>query len=122
MGARRMPAAEVDVSLDLVRRLLEDQHADLVPLPLEVLANGWDNLVCRLGEDLLVRLPRRALAADLVRHEQRWLPVLAPRLPLPVPAPVRVGRAGAGLPVVVVGRALPGGPGGRGLRAVRPGR
>src|SRR5262249_3173865 len=25
-------------------------------------------------------------------HEQRWLPLLQPRLPLPVPAPVRIGR------------------------------
>lgn len=98
MGPQRMPAAEVSVTVDLVRRLLEAQHPDLARLPLEVLANGWDNLVCRLGKDLLVRLPRRALAADLVRHEQRWLPVLAPRLPLPVPAPVRVGAPALGYP------------------------
>jgi aminoglycoside phosphotransferase (APT) family kinase protein len=87
-----MPAAEVPVSVDLVRRLLDEQHPDLAGLPVEVLANGWDNLVCRLGKDFLVRLPRRAMAAELVAHEQRWLPELAGRLPLPVPAPVRVGR------------------------------
>jgi aminoglycoside phosphotransferase (APT) family kinase protein len=86
-----MPAAEVDVSVGLVRRLLAEQHPDLAGLPVEVLAGGWDNLVCRLGADLLVRLPRRALAAELVAHEQRWLPELAVRLPLPVPAPVRFG-------------------------------
>jgi len=94
----RMPAAEVDVSVELVRRLLAGQHPDLAGLELAVLANGWDNLVCAVGADYLVRLPRRALAAELVAHEQRWLPVLAPTLPLPIPAPVRVGHPAEGFP------------------------
>jgi aminoglycoside phosphotransferase (APT) family kinase protein len=93
-----MPAAEVEVSLELVSRLLAAQHPDLAPLPLEVMANGWDNLICRLGRELAVRLPRRALAAALIVHEQRWLPVLAERLPLPVPVPVRTGRPAPGYP------------------------
>src|SRR5215467_6070810 len=94
----RMPAAEVDVSVELVQQLLDEQHADLAGLPVRVLANGWDNLVCTVGADLLARLPRRALAAELVAHEQRWLPVLAPGLPLPIPAPVRVGRPAGRFP------------------------
>jgi len=52
----------------------------------------------RLGDDLAVRLPRRAAAAALIEHEQRWLPELAPRLPLAVPAPFRAGRPGRGYP------------------------
>ncbi|MBL1065240.1 aminoglycoside phosphotransferase family protein [Streptomyces sp. 7-21] len=93
-----MPAAEVSVSAGVVRELLAAQHPDLASAPVEVMTNGWDNLVCRLGEELLVRLPRRALAARLVRNEQQWLPILAPRLPLPVPAPVRTGKPGSGYP------------------------
>ncbi|CAG7645338.1 Predicted kinase, aminoglycoside phosphotransferase (APT) family [Actinacidiphila bryophytorum] len=93
-----MPAAEFPVSAELVRNLLGEQHPDLADLPIEVLANGWDNLVCRLGGELLVRLPRRAVAAELLAHEQRWLPELAGRLPLPVPAPVRIGRPTAQYP------------------------
>jgi aminoglycoside phosphotransferase (APT) family kinase protein len=93
-----MPTAEVHICVDLVRRLLAAQQPDLADLPVEVLANGWDNLSFRLGDGLVIRLPRRALAAGLVLHEQRWLPVLAPRLPLPVPAPVRVGLASADYP------------------------
>jgi aminoglycoside phosphotransferase (APT) family kinase protein len=93
-----MPVAEVDVSQDLVRRLLATQHPDLAGLPLTLMANGWDNVMYRLGADLIIRLPRRAAAAELVEHEQRWLPMLAPRLPLPVPAPVRVGRPADGYP------------------------
>lgn len=93
MGSR--PAAEVDVTTDLVRRLLAEQHPDLAapsPLPLTVVAAGWDNVLLRLGDRLAVRVPRRASAAALLEHEQRWLPLLSPRLGVAVPTPVRVGR------------------------------
>ncbi|HEY8721232.1 aminoglycoside phosphotransferase family protein [Pengzhenrongella sp.] len=85
------PSAEVDVTPALVRRLLAEQHPDLADLPLRTVAAGWDNAILRLGEHLAVRVPRRAAAAELVRHEQEWLPVLAPVLGVAVPAPVRVG-------------------------------
>ena len=93
-----MPAAEVEVTEALVRELLAVQHPDLAGLELRELANGWDNVIFRLGDDLTVRLPRREMAAALVGHEQRWLPELAERLPLPIPAPVRVGSPGLGYP------------------------
>ena len=94
------PAAEVDVDVPLVRSLLRDQHPDLSGLSLEVVANGWDNVVLRLGDDLAVRVPRRQLAARLVEHEQRWLPDIAARVGsvVPVPAPVRTGRPALGYP------------------------
>lgn len=86
------PPAEVDVTVDLVRRLLRAQHPDLADLPLRVVANGWDNVTLRLGDDLAVRVPRREMAAQLVRNEQRWLPALAPRLGVDIPVPVRIGH------------------------------
>ncbi|MGV8965823.1 MAG: aminoglycoside phosphotransferase family protein [Cellulomonas sp.] len=85
------PAAEVDVTPDLVRRLLTEQHPDLAGLSLSVGPHGWDNSILRLGDDLAVRVPRREAAAGLVGHEQRWLPILEPRLGVGVPAPVRIG-------------------------------
>src|ERR1700722_5070144 len=93
-----MPAAEVEVPADLVGRLLAGQHPDLAGLPVEPLANGWDNTLFRLGDALVARLPRRALGASILVNEQRWLPSLAPRLPLPVPLPVRTGVPGEGYP------------------------
>jgi aminoglycoside phosphotransferase (APT) family kinase protein len=98
VAVNRMPAAEVEVSADLVRRLLADQHPDLARLPVEFLANGWDNELYRIGDGLVVRLPRRALGAQIIKNEQRWLPGLAPRLPLPIPYPVRTGVPGCGYP------------------------
>ena len=98
MPADPMPAAEVAIDEPLVRTLLADQHPDLAGLPLTDPVFGWDNVMFRLGNGLMVRLPRRAQSAVLVEHEQRWLPRLAASLPLPVPAPVRVGRAALGYP------------------------
>jgi aminoglycoside phosphotransferase (APT) family kinase protein len=92
------PPAETAIDEDLVRRLLLAQHPDLAELPLRLAATGWDNATYRLGDDLAVRLPRIAAAAPLLGNEQRWLPVLAPQLPIPVPVPVRPGRPGEGYP------------------------
>ncbi len=92
------PRAEVSVDEALVATLLAGQHPDLARIPLALLDEGWDNVMFRLGDDLVVRLPRRAAAVALLDREQDWLPVFADRLPLPVPAPVRRGRPGAGYP------------------------
>ena len=94
----RKPSAEADVDKALVQALLREQHPDLADLRLVEVAEGWDNKLFRLGEDLTVRLPRRAVAAPLVEHEQRWLPELARGLPLPIPVPLRIGRPGCGYP------------------------
>jgi aminoglycoside phosphotransferase (APT) family kinase protein len=92
------PPAEAPIHIPLVRALLEEQHPELAGLPLTDAGEGWDNRTFRLGEELAVRLPRRAASASLVGHEQRWLPILAPHLTLPVPNPIRIGRPGCGFP------------------------
>jgi aminoglycoside phosphotransferase (APT) family kinase protein len=92
------PAAEIDIDAALVRSLLAEQHPDLADRSLRLVANGWDNAILRLGDDLVVRLPRRAAAAQLIEHEQRWLPGIAERVRTPVPMPVRIGVAGKGFP------------------------
>ena len=93
-----MPAAEVASDSALVADLLADQHPDLARLPLRAVDEGWDNAIFCVDDHLAVRLPRRAAAATLIAHEQRWLPRLEDRLTLPVPAPLRVGRPGRGYP------------------------
>jgi aminoglycoside phosphotransferase (APT) family kinase protein len=60
-----MPAVEVSIPVGLVRRLLAAQQPDVAHLPIEVMANGWDNLLCRLGGELVVRMPRRGWALAL---------------------------------------------------------
>jgi aminoglycoside phosphotransferase (APT) family kinase protein len=105
------PAAEVDVDAALVRALLHEQHPDLASLPVERVANGWDNAIFRIGDELGARLPRRALAVPLLLNERRWLPVVAAGLPLPIPVPTRAGEPGAGYPWPwAIGPWLPGAP------------
>jgi aminoglycoside phosphotransferase (APT) family kinase protein len=92
------PPREVEVTVDLARALLADQHPDLAHLPIVHLEDGWDNVVLRLGDRLALRMPRRAAGAALIVIEQTWLPALAASLPLPVPAAVRTGGPGHGYP------------------------
>jgi aminoglycoside phosphotransferase (APT) family kinase protein len=86
-----VPAADVPVDVPLPRRLGRAQYPALADLPVTPAGVGLDNATFRLGDELALRLPRRRAAAALVAHEQRWLPLLGPRLPLRVPVPVGVG-------------------------------
>ena len=87
------PAAEVEIDERQVRELLAAQHPDLADLRIVPIASGWDNHLLRLGDKLALRFPRRKVAAQLMLNEQRWLPQLEKRLPLAIPAPVRIGVA-----------------------------
>lgn len=92
------PAAEVRIDAALVLSLIRDQYPQYANLSLRPIGSGWDNVMMRLGSDMLVRLPRRSVAVPLIEHEQRWLPQLAPRLPIAIPVPIHVGRPSARFP------------------------
>jgi aminoglycoside phosphotransferase (APT) family kinase protein len=98
VAVQNMPAAEIEITVDLVHALVAEQHPDLADLELSLVANGWDNAIFRLGSTLAVRVPRRRAGADLVEHEHRWLPGMAERLPIPIAAPVRMGRPSSTYP------------------------
>jgi aminoglycoside phosphotransferase (APT) family kinase protein len=87
-----MTDAEIVITADLVRSLLREQHPDLAGEPIREVAGGWGNQMWRLGDELAVRVQRMDPTPELQLKERRWLPVLAPRLPLPVPLPVRCGE------------------------------
>ncbi|WP_030546772.1 aminoglycoside phosphotransferase family protein [Streptomyces albus] len=94
-----MTYAKIEITADLVRDLLREQHPDLADRPVRLGARGWDNQLWRLGSDLAVRLPWATREADeLLRKEYAWLPALAPRLPLPVPVPQRLGEPSGRFP------------------------
>ncbi|MFF8638697.1 aminoglycoside phosphotransferase family protein [Streptomyces pilosus] len=83
----------------LVRRLIGTQFPQWAGLPLKLLdPAGSDHVIYRLGEELSVRLPRHPGAIGQARKEFRWLPELAPHLPLAIPEPRGVGRPGFGYP------------------------
>lgn len=89
----------VPIDTTLVRRLLSTQFPQWAHLPLApVPQSGMDNATFRLGDDLSVRLPRYAHWAGQVTREHRWLPKLAPSLPLAVSEPLEIGEPGEGYP------------------------
>jgi aminoglycoside phosphotransferase (APT) family kinase protein len=90
---------KADITAGLVARLITAQFPQWAGLPVRpVDDDGWDNATFRLGEQLSVRLPSAAEYAGAIDKEQRWLPVLARQLPLPIPEPVAVGEPGCGFP------------------------
>jgi aminoglycoside phosphotransferase (APT) family kinase protein len=94
-----MHADEVDTDVALVHRLLGAQFPQWADLPIEpVRSAGTDNAIYRLGDDMAVRLPRIHWATGQVDKEHRWLPRLAPLLPLAIPVPLAKGRPAEGYP------------------------
>ena len=92
------PPAEVHIDQALVRALIQAQHPEFATLEISPIDTGWDNAIFRLGTEFAVRLPRRTLAAELIRHEQQWLPHVARQVPIPIPSPVHIGAPGCGYP------------------------
>ncbi|WP_405106213.1 aminoglycoside phosphotransferase family protein [Micromonospora sp. NBC_01405] len=89
----------IAVDAEQVRRLVADQFPQWAGLPVQPVAvGGWDNWTFHLGSRALVRLPSASEYALAVDKEHRWLPALAPRLPLPIPIPLAKGEPGAGYP------------------------
>lgn len=92
-------SAELVIDASLVRRLIATQFprwSDLAVRPIE--PGGFDNRSFRLGEQMTVRLPSAERYVLQVDKEHRWLPRLAPQLPLPIPVPLAKGTPGESFP------------------------
>jgi aminoglycoside phosphotransferase (APT) family kinase protein len=86
-----------EITAALVARLLAAQFPRWAHLPVTpVELDGWDNTTFRVGAELAVRLPSADGYIPQVEKEHRWLPVLAPQLPLAIPEPVAMGAPGCG--------------------------
>ncbi|WP_030898672.1 aminoglycoside phosphotransferase family protein [Streptomyces sp. NRRL F-5126] len=87
------------IDAGLVTRLVADQFPQWAGLPVRLVdPAGSDHVIHRLGDELAVRLPRHPGAVGQAERELRWLPLLAPHLPLAVPVPLAVGEPGFGYP------------------------
>jgi aminoglycoside phosphotransferase (APT) family kinase protein len=95
----KMHADEVDVDETLVRRLVAAQFPEWADFRLEpVFPRGTDNALYRLGDDMVVRLPRSERTTATLAKERSWLPLLAPHLPVAVPVPLADGAPGEAYP------------------------
>ncbi|TMQ90869.1 aminoglycoside phosphotransferase [Actinomadura soli] len=110
-------APEREVTADLAAALIGRRFRELRGAPVERLATGWDNTVFLVGGAWVFRFPRRRIAVPGVEREMAALPVLAPRLPLPVPVPRFAGEPSDDFPWPFWGaRMIPG----REFAGVRP--
>lgn len=90
---------ELLIDLSLVRALVDHALPECASLPLSRLrASGSSNVLFRLGEELLVRLPRQPGGSATIEKEARWLPQIGPLLPVSVPEVVAVGEPDLGYP------------------------
>jgi aminoglycoside phosphotransferase (APT) family kinase protein len=94
-----MHADEADIDESLVQRLLDGQFPQWADLPIERFASGGTvNAIYRLGDKLTVRLPLTAGGAKDLERDRRWLPKLAPALPVTLPTVVAAGHPAEGYP------------------------
>ena len=88
-----------DIDAGLARRLVASQFPEFADLDVALVEpGGSDNRTFRLGDELSMRLPTAEGYVPSVEKERLWLPVLAPRLPVPIPQPVGHGTPGEGFP------------------------
>lgn len=98
-GPPRMHADEVPVTDRLARELVDTQFPEWSGQTLwRVPSTGTDNVIYRLGDDMGLRFPRIHWAMSQVDKEWKWLRVLAPHLPAPLPVPLAKGEPGLEYP------------------------
>ena len=90
----QLHANEYAIDKALVRGLVDRQFPEFADLPLIALAaSGSSNRLFRLGDELLVRLPRQPGGGHTIAREHLWLPHICKHLPVTVPEPVALGAA-----------------------------
>ncbi|MFZ3554981.1 aminoglycoside phosphotransferase family protein [Streptomyces sp. BH055] len=99
MGVRKLHQDEPDIDEGLVRALVDEQFPRWAELPLKYVdSHGTQNVLYRLGEEWVVRLPRVPGVVPELAGARQWMPHLAARLPVPVPEQVAEGEPGHGFP------------------------
>ncbi|MFJ5956135.1 aminoglycoside phosphotransferase family protein [Paenarthrobacter sp. NPDC092416] len=95
----KLHEAEVDIDVEMVALMLADQYPAWAGMPLvPVASSGTDNVMLRLGDRFVVRLPRIDDAAGSLAKEWKYSAFLGPQLPAAIPAPIAKGAPGRGYP------------------------
>ena len=91
-------SAEEHVDAERARQLVRAQFRELHADEVTLVSEGWDYAVFRVDGEWAFRFPRREVVVPGTAREIAVLPAIAERLPVGVPAPLFVGRAGDGFP------------------------
>jgi len=85
-------AAELKIAPTIATYLIESQFPELKPVNLELIGEGWDNIVYRVNSIYVFRFPRRQLGVNLLEAEGELLPQLHHRFPISIPRPLFYGH------------------------------
>jgi aminoglycoside phosphotransferase (APT) family kinase protein len=89
----KMHENEIVTDEALVQRLIAARHPQWASLPIRRLTiHGTDNAMYRLGDHMVVRMPKIDWAVDGITKEWHWLPRLGPYLPVAIPMPLALGE------------------------------
>ena len=92
------PEAHPSITADAVLELVRTQAPEFAWLELGGRSEGWDCANYRLGEELMVRLPRTEHAVKFLLAETAWVPILGAEWDFPHPVFPFLGEPGAGYP------------------------
>ncbi len=88
-----------EIDIQLVEKLVRSQFPKWNSHPIKpVQLSGTGNYSFRLGDSMIIRLPRTPRHAQQVEKEYTWLPKIKSYLPLPIPEVLGVGKPGEGYP------------------------
>lgn len=90
---------EIPVDAQIVHAAVAGARPEWGELPLRFAGGGTDNVMYRLGSDLVVRIPRTLDHAEGIQKEADWIPRFSGRLPVAVPSVRHVGAPGPHLPL-----------------------
>jgi len=98
LGGAESWSPERLLSVVEVQALVDSSCPELAPCRARAFAEGWDNSAFLVNDAWIFRFPRRQVAVAGLECETRLLPFLAPRLPLALPRPSKLGLPGLGFP------------------------
>lgn len=96
-------APEFEVDEVLARRLIAGQFPQFATARMTRFGAGMDNIAYLVDGRYVFRFPRRGAVVHLLEREERILPLIANRLPLPVPFPAFIGKSDLGYPSTFAG-------------------
>lgn len=93
--SKRLHHDEFAIDGGVARKLVDSQFPEYAGLSLRRLGeSGSTNVLFRLGDDLLVRLPRQPGGSASIDKEHQWSSEIGSRLPVAVPEIVALGDPG----------------------------
>jgi aminoglycoside phosphotransferase (APT) family kinase protein len=99
LAAPKLHNNEIDIDVKLVQHLIQTQFPHWADLPIGLFeAGGTENVLYRLGEHLVIRLPRIPEAVAPLEKDTTWLTMIAPHVPLGIPKQLALGQVSPAFP------------------------